>query len=143
MKISRKTIWRYFMALALSAGLAQLVPIFGAQSQQQQYPPGAQPQPGQQQPYPTGPQQYPPQQQYPPGDEQSPRQPRTRTFVGEVVETQTGRYGLLMDKKTRRGFYLDHQKEAMKFKGQDVKVKGKLDKQTNTIHVYSIKPKHH
>ena len=141
MKINRKTIWRYLLVLALAAGLTPFVPVFGAPTPQQ-YPPGSQPLPGQQQPNPPGAeQQYPPQQQYPPGAEQSPSEHRMRTFKGEVVATESGKYALLVNKKKGEGYYLDHHKEASKYKGKNVKVIGTLDGQT--IHVHSMKPEHH
>ena len=75
-----------------------------------------------------------------PSTQQEPSQQQSRTFVGEIVKAQNGRYALLTDKQKGTGFYLDDQDKAKQFEGKDVKVVGTLDVATNTIHVSDIVP---
>jgi len=109
--MKQRTLWLGLFALAVMVGLLTFTPTVRAQSQAQQ-----------------------------PSTQQQPSQQQSRTFVGEVVKAQNGRYALLMDKQKGTGFFLDNQEKAKPFGGKDVKVVGTLDVATNTIHVSDIVP---
>ena len=112
----RKTnIWAWALPLALAlAGFLSATPAFSAQSQNQM--PSA----------------------------QSPQsQQQAKTYLGEIVKTQSGKYGLLTDKRSGKGYFLDDQDEAKKFDQQTVLVTGTVDPQTNMLHVSNIKPAPH
>ena len=109
--MKHRTLWLGLLLVAFMAGCLTFTRDVRAQSQNQ--PPTTQQQPGQQQ---------------------------SRTFVGEIVKAQNGRYALLTDKQKGTGFYLDDQDKAKQFEGKDVKVMGTLDVATNTIHVSNIVP---
>jgi Protein of unknown function (DUF5818) len=57
-----------------------------------------------------------------------------RTFMGTVLKTGDGFVLRAGDSR----YKLDDQDRAKQFEGKDVKVMGKLDRQSNTIHVQSI-----
>ena len=102
-------------ALALAAvGFVPLAPAFSAQAQNQM-----------------------------PSAQSQQRQEQSRTYLGEIVKTQSGKYGLLTDKKSGKGYFLDDQDDAKKFDQQTVLVTGTVDPQTNTLHVNNIKPAPH
>jgi hypothetical protein len=106
--------------LVLAAVVWQFTPPLHAQSQSQD--PSTQQQRDQQQP-----------------DQQQPDQ-KAATFLGQIVKAKNGQYALLTDKQAGKGYYLDDQKKAQQFDGQNVKVVGTLDVASNTIHVTDIQP---
>ncbi len=115
----RKTaLWAGLPVLVLAAVFWQFTPPLHAQSQSQE--PSAQQEPDQQQP------------------DQPQREQKAATFVGQIVKAKNGQYALLTDKQAGKGYYLDDQKKAQQFDGQNVKVTGTLDVATNTIHVTDI-----
>ena len=59
---------------------------------------------------------------------------KERTFMGTVLKTADGFVLRAGDSR----YKLDDQDRAKQFEGKDVKVMGKLDRQSNTIHVQSI-----
>ena len=109
--MKRNVLWAGVLTLALSAGLVYFSPALHAQSQTQ-----------------------------PPAAQQQPDPNQSRTFVGQIVQAKNGQFALLVDKNAGRGFYLDDAGKAKKYNGQNVKVTGKLDVQTKTIHVSDIQP---
>lgn len=85
----------------------------------------------------------PPQQsQQQPNEQTSPSSdPRTEealTFAGVVVK-ESGRM-LLKDPVTKMNYQLDDQLKVRPYIGKQVKVIGKLDLNSNTIHIDSIEP---
>lgn len=93
--------------------------------------------------------------------------PKSQTFTGEIMDSQCakmrshdmmmkkegiktakectlgcikmgGKY-VLFDAASKNVYQLDNQTKPDKFAGEKVKVKGKLNKDTNTIHVTSIR----
>jgi hypothetical protein len=86
----------------------------------------------------------PPQQQ--PQTQQDPAAPPsemnqaadTQVFSGKIAKA-AGKY-VLKDNATKMTYSLDDQSQAKKFEGQNVKVTGMLDAQSNTIHVSLIEP---
>lgn len=115
------TIWAGLMAVAFAIIVAQVTPALRAQ------PPTSQSSSAQQQ-----------QQQQP--NEQPPEQQKAQTFLGQIVQAKNGQYALLVDKQAGKGFYLDDQEKAKRYKDQNVKVTGTLDAANSTIHVSDIQP---
>ena len=107
--MKRGMLWLGLPTLVLAMGLSPFIPTAHAQSQSKE-----------------------------PNDQQQPSQQKTAAFVGQIVKAKNGQYALLMDKQTGKGFYLDDQIKAQKFEGQNVKVIGKLDIPSGTIHVSDI-----
>ncbi len=103
------------IALAVAAALTPLAPAFGAQNQK------------------TG-------NQEPATAQQKQSQQKPRTYFGRVVKLQKGNYALMIDSTNKRGYYLDDQKDAMKYDQKQVLVTGTVDTQTSTLHVLTIKP---
>lgn len=68
--------------------------------------------------------------------EQSPQ----KTYYGKIEKLQNGRYGLIINAKTSRGYFLDNQKAAAKFAQKNVLVTGKVDPKTSVLHIVKIKP---
>lgn len=62
----------------------------------------------------------------------------TQVFTGKIAKAG-GKY-VLKDNATKMTYSLDDQSQAKKFEGQNVKVTGMLDAQSNTIHVSVIEP---
>jgi len=62
----------------------------------------------------------------------------TETFTGKIAKA--GGKFVLQDNATKMTYSLDDQSQAKKFDGQNVKVTGTLDAQTNTIRVSAIEP---
>lgn len=60
-----------------------------------------------------------------------------KTFVGQVAQTDDGKF-VLVTTPTKMMYLLDDQEKAKQFSGQNVKVTGTLDVATNTIHVEDI-----
>ena len=67
---------------------------------------------------------------------QDPQKPRV--FVGKVVKTSNGQYGLLTDEQSGKGVLLDDQEKAKGFEGKSVKVSGVLEASKNLVHVSDI-----
>ena len=109
--MKQRTIWAGLLLAAAVVGISLFPPAVPAQSQSQ-----------------------------PPTAQQEPSQQKSRTFVGEIVKAQNGRYALLTDRQKGTGFYLDDQDKAKQFENKPVKVEGTLDVATNTIHVANIMP---
>jgi hypothetical protein len=103
----------------LSLGLALGTLLFnpGLQAQSQTAPAGQQPQTA-----PAG----------------QPDQQKAQVFVGKVVKTNDGRFGLLTDEQTGKGVLLDDQEKAKGFEGKNVKVTGVLEAAKNLVHVSDI-----
>lgn len=106
-------LWAGLPALVLAAVFWQFTPPLHAQNQSQD--PSAQQEPDQQQ-----------------------TEQKAATFVGQIVKAKNGQYALLTDKQAGKGYYLDDQKKAQQFDGQNVKVIGTLDVASNTIRVTDI-----
>jgi hypothetical protein len=62
----------------------------------------------------------------------------TQVFSGKIAKAG-GKY-VLKDNATKMTYSLDDQSQAKKFEGQNVKVTGMLDAQSNMIHVSVIEP---
>jgi len=62
----------------------------------------------------------------------------TQVFSGKIAKA--GSKYVLKDSATKMTYLLDDQSQAKKFDGQNVKVTGMLDAQSNTIHVSVIEP---
>jgi uncharacterized protein YdeI (BOF family) len=88
----------------------------------------------------------PPTQQSQPSTQQDPAEQsstmsqgaETQVFSGKIAKAGT-KY-VLKDSATKMTYSLDDQTQAKKFDGQNVKVTGMLDAQSNTIHVSVIEP---
>ena len=65
-------------------------------------------------------------------------QQKTQTFVGKVIKTPNGQYGLLTDEQNGKGVYLDSQDKVQPFEGKTVKVTGVLEVAKNLVHVTTI-----
>jgi len=65
-------------------------------------------------------------------------QQKAQVFVGKVVKTSTGQYGLLTDEQAGKGVLLDDQEKAKGFEGKNVKVTGVLESAKNLVHVSDI-----
>ena len=74
---------------------------------------------------------------------QQPAQQQNQTFMGQIIQTKSGQYALLVDKNAGKGFFLDNQQEAKKHNGENVKVTGTLNPQTGIIRVADIAPAGH
>jgi hypothetical protein len=66
------------------------------------------------------------------------QQEKAQVFVGKVVKTNDGRYGLLTDEQAGKGVFLDDQEKAKGFEGKNVKVTGVLEAAKNLLHVSEI-----
>ncbi len=108
--------WRWLLAVTLALGFSQFGLARATQTPSQD--PSAQQQP----------------------DQNTGQQKQSQTFKGQIVQTKSGQYALLVNKSTGTGFYLDDQDRAKKYDGQNVQVTGTLVAQNNTIHVSDIKP---
>jgi hypothetical protein len=62
----------------------------------------------------------------------------SQTFTGTIVKAN-GRF-VLRDAASKTDYVLDDQDKAKLLAGKSVKVTGKLDKQTNTLHTTAIEP---
>ena len=63
-----------------------------------------------------------------------------KTYYGKIEKLQNGRYGLIINTKTSRGYFLDNQKAAAKFAQKNVLVTGNVDPKTSVLHIVNIKP---
>jgi lipopolysaccharide export system protein LptA len=59
-----------------------------------------------------------------------------KTFTGKIAQ-DSGKF-ILRDDENKVTYQLDDQDKAKKFDGQEVKITGTLDPQSNTIHVMEI-----
>jgi membrane protein implicated in regulation of membrane protease activity len=75
-----------------------------------------------------------------PNEQQQSEQQKGQAYVGQVVKAKNGQYALLINKETGTGYYLDDQDKAKQFEGQNVKVIGRLDVASRTIHISDIEP---
>jgi hypothetical protein len=126
--------------LSLGLALGTLLSNPGLQAQSQTAPAGQQPQTA-----PAGQPQTAPAGQSAPAGQQSQSAPagqsdqqKAQVFVGKVVKTNDGRYGLLTDEQTGKGVFLDDQEKAKGFEGKNVKVTGVLEAAKNILHVSDI-----
>jgi hypothetical protein len=62
-----------------------------------------------------------------------------KPFNGTIVK-EKGKF-VLKDKAANVSYQLDDQEKAKQFEGKQVKVTGKLDMNTNLIHVENIEPR--
>lgn len=122
MELNRTKLLLWGAAVALGAGLIGSAPAINAQSQ-------APNQSAQQQQ----------QQQQKQGDQQQ-AQSEEKAYVGQIIQAQNGQYALLTDKNKGQGYFLDDQEKAKKFSGKNVKVTGKVDTETKTLHIAQIQP---
>ncbi len=60
-------------------------------------------------------------------------------FTGRVIKEQQGQL-VLKDPITKMSYQLDDQAKAKPFVGKQVKVTGKLEMKSNTIHIEAIEP---
>jgi len=63
--------------------------------------------------------------------------PEVKTFSGKVL-SQNGEQYILRDEANDVWYHLDDQKQAEKFFGKNVEVKGVLDPRTDTIRIHEI-----
>lgn len=70
---------------------------------------------------------------------QQPAAPQ-KTYYGKIEKLQNGKYGLIVDAKKSRGYFLDNQKAAAKFARKNVLVTGKVDPKTSVLHIVKIEP---
>lgn len=63
-----------------------------------------------------------------------------KTYYGKIVKLKNGKYGLLINAKEQRGYFLDDQKDAKKFEQKRALVTGTVNHQTGVLHVVKIKP---
>jgi nucleoid-associated protein YgaU len=89
-----------------------------------------------QQPQPTAPKPPPQQQSSAPSSDDQTQQ--ALAFTGRVTSEQ-GRL-VLNDPVTKMSYQLDDQTKAKPYVGRQVKVIGKLEMKSNTIHIDSIEP---
>jgi nucleoid-associated protein YgaU len=89
-----------------------------------------------QQPQPTAPKSPPQQQSSAPSSDDQTQQ--ALAFTGRVTSEQ-GRL-VLNDPVTKMSYQLDDQTKAKPYVGRQVKVIGKLEMKSNTIHIDSIEP---
>ena len=121
MELNRTKLLLWGAAVVLGAGPIGSAPAINAQSQ-------ALNRSAQQQ-----------QQQQKQGDQQQ-AQSEEKAYVGQIILAQNGQYALLTDKNTGQGYFLDDQEKAKKFSGKNVKVTGKVDTETKTLHIAQIQP---
>lgn len=100
------------MALAVALCLAPLAPAISAQNQSSSAQQPAAPQ----------------------------KQSAQKTYYGKIVKLQGGKFGLLINAKEKRGYFLDKQKAAKQFADKNALVTGTLDSKTGVLHVVKIKP---
>jgi hypothetical protein len=116
--MNKTTLPRFFLMLALLAGLCLLQPRLNAQDSS----PGAQ----QQQPDTTS------------QPSAMNRASDSKTFTGKIAKS--GGKFVLKDDASKSTYVLDDQDRAKQFEGQSVQVIGTLDAQSNTIRISSIRP---
>ena len=137
-----KFLVRVSLAAAMTLGVIVLGASANAQDQQSSQEPAATTPPQQQQPTATPPDQAsaaPEQQQQP--NETQPNEMKSqdaKSFTGQVAK-EKGKI-VLRDPVTKMSYRLDDQDKAARYVGQQVKVTGKLDMNSNTIQVESIEP---
>ena len=66
------------------------------------------------------------------------QQQQQQTFTGKISKSN-GKY-VLQSQDAKTSYTLDDQDKAKQFDGQNVKVTGTLDSQSNVIHVSDIQP---
>ena len=139
-----KFLVRLSLAAAMTMGVIVLGSLANAQDQESSQEPAATTPPQPQQPTATAPDQSPaaaPEQQQQPNETQSndmKGQDTAKSFTGQVAK-EKGKI-VLRDPVTKMSYRLDDQDKAARYVGQQVKVTGKLDMNSNTIQVESIEP---
>lgn len=76
-----------------------------------------------------------------PPAQQSHARPQIQTFTGKIMKLKDGKYALITGKTPQgqvTGHFLDDPADAKKYDGKKVKVTGRLDMASNTIHVTNI-----
>jgi len=136
--VMNKFLVRLSLATALTLALVALGSPANAQDQPSSQEPAATTPPQQQEPA-AAPQDQgttaTPQQQEP--NSQSEMQTQdAKSFTGQVVK-ENGKV-VLKDPVTKMSYKLDDQEKVAAFVGKQVKITGKLDMDTNTIHVDNI-----
>ena len=63
-----------------------------------------------------------------------------KTYYGTIVKLQNGKFGLMINTKTNKGYFLDKKKVPKKYLQKKVLVTGTVDNQSSTIHVVKIEP---
>lgn len=63
-----------------------------------------------------------------------------KTYYGTIVKLQNGKFALMIDPKTQKGYFLDDQKHAEKYAEKKVLVTGTVDSKTSMLHVITMKP---
>ena len=69
-------------------------------------------------------------------------QPSVRTYYGQVVKLKNGKYALMINVQTHKGYFLDKQKAARKYAQKNVLVTGTIDPKSSILHVKTIKAAH-
>ena len=138
-----KFLVRLSLATAMTMGVIVLGSSANAQDQQSSQEPAATTPPEPQQPTAAAPDQSPtaaPEQQQQPNETQSNdmKGQDAKSFTGQVAK-EKGKI-VLRDPVTKMSYRLDDQDKAARYVGQQVKVTGKLDMNSNTIQVESIEP---
>ena len=110
--MKQRNIRTWLMALAVALCLTPLAPAIAAQNQNSSA-------------------QQPAAQQ---------KQNAQKTYYGKIVKLQTGKFALMIDTKTKKGYFLDDQKDAAKYAEKNVLVTGTVDSKTSVLHVITMKP---
>lgn len=69
-------------------------------------------------------------------------QKSARTYYGQIVKLQNGKYALMINVQTHKGYFLDKQKAAKKYAQKKVLITGTVDPKSSVLHVVTIKPAH-
>jgi uncharacterized protein YdeI (BOF family) len=133
-----RKIFLHFSFFRLSvAAITLFVIALGTPSYSQQADQDPAPASRQQQPEATSPQQQPNEAQIPPSSDAMTHE--ATAFIGRI--TKENDELVLKDPVSKVSYKLDDQAKAKHYAGQQVKVNGKLDMDSNTIRVDSIEPR--
>lgn len=105
--------WVYLGALTLALGLTPLAPAYAARQNTKN----------------------------PPRSRQSAKaQKKTKTYVGTVEMTRSGKCALIVNPRTNKGWFLNDQSVVKKYVGQKVRILGTLNPKTGILQVRAIHP---
>src|SRR5512146_3245602 len=110
--MKQRKIRKWAMALAVALCFVPLAPAISAQNQNSSAQQPATPQ----------------------------KQDVQKTYYGKIVQLQGGKYGLLINAKEQRGYFLDDQNAAKKYADKNALVTGTVNSKTGVLHVVKIKP---
>lgn len=65
---------------------------------------------------------------------------KAKIYVGVIEKVTGGRYALIVNQKTHRGWYVNDPAVAKKYVGKRVDVRGVLNRRTMTLKVLSMRP---